>query len=107
MKSCISLIIAVAYSLSVHAAPAWYFGEITRVWYYNEDGFIVTLNSSGLSDCKYRYAYFKASVIGRDQERSLYSMALSAFHSGQRVGIVIDKQGSGEYCVAKSMDVRR
>lgn len=95
------------FAIPVYSAPAWYYGEITRVWHYNDDGFIVTLDSSDLSDCKHNYAYFKASIIGRDQEKSLYSMALSAFHTHQKVGIVIDKQGPGEFCDAKSMDMRR
>jgi hypothetical protein len=107
MKKCILLVVLSVIPVSVYSDPAWYFGEITRVWHYNDDGFIVTLNSSSLSDCKHNYAYFKKSEIGSDQKQALYSMALSALHTGIKVGIVIDKQGEDTYCLAKSMDIRR
>lgn len=75
------LFILLVASTGLQAAPAWYLGEITRVWHYGSDGFIVTLDSGVLSDCKHTYAYFKASEIGEAQEKALYSLALSAFHA--------------------------
>ncbi|MDM3872679.1 hypothetical protein QSV34_15105 [Porticoccus sp. W117] len=67
----------------------------------------MTFDSDDLNDCKYKYAYFKRSVIGDEQGKAVYSMALSAFHTGQTVSIVIDKQDPGEYCDALSMDMRK
>lgn len=96
------------FSQSVAAAPAWYFGKITRVWVYGDGGdFIVEFDSAGLADCEHRYAYFKAAKMGESQLKSSLSMAVAAFHAGSNVGLVIDKAGAGTTCHAMSIDVRK
>lgn len=43
MKKLTALTLLMALSSTSVAAPAWYYGKITRVWHYGADGFIVTL----------------------------------------------------------------
>ncbi|MDF1642714.1 MAG: hypothetical protein P1U80_00850 [Pseudomonadales bacterium] len=100
-------------STGSQAAGQWYTGSINRIWPHNGDGgFIVTFKPtaaglSSLDDCKHKYAYFYAGSIQPEMLKNSFSLALSAFHMGSLVGIVIDKDQNGEYCHAMSVDVRK
>lgn len=102
---CLVLIIGVNGALS---APAWYTGKINRIWPHdNSGGFIITFSSpSSLGDCKHNYAYFKSTDLDPKQLSVSFSLALSAFHSKSKVGVVIDKSLNDEYCHALSLDIR-
>lgn len=93
----------------VFAAPAWYLGTINRFWPNDPNGgFIITFTApSSLDDCKYSYAYFRTTDIQPDLLKNAFSVALSAFHAGSKVGVVIDKGPAGEYCNATSIDLRK
>ena len=93
----------------VFAGAKWYTGKIDRIWPYAKDGgFILTFSSSNTSPssidgCKYKYAYFKPPHIESDMLKNSFAIALSAFHSGAYVGVVIDKGQDGETCYALSL----
>lgn len=94
--------------LNSFAQPAWYHGEVDRVWPHDQEGgFIVTFTSDSLDDCKHNYVYFKPTFMQPEQLRNSFALALSAFHSNSKVGVVIDKGGVGEVCYATSIDVRK
>ena len=92
-----------------YSSPAWYQGTINRVWTDDPNGgFVVTYSgNTGLSDCRYGYVYFRPGNIQPDMLKNSLNLALSAFHAGSNVGIVIDKELNGEYCHAMSIDIRR
>lgn len=94
---------------SAFGAAAWYQGTINRVWTDDQDGgFIVTFDgASSLSDCKHSYAYFRSTSMQPEMLKNSLSLALSAFHVGSTVGIVVDKDLNGEYCHALSIDLRK
>lgn len=108
IKKALTVILLLNYS-SVFAAPAWYLGTINRVWPSSQDGgFIITFSTpSSLSDCKHTYAYFKSEYVQPDLMKNAFSVALSAFHSGSTVGVVIDKGPAGDYCYATTIDLRK
>lgn len=89
------------------ATSSWYYGKIDRVWRYNDDNFRITLGADDLDDCEHEYAHFNANRLGREHFDGLYSMALTAFVSNQRVSLVIDKDLDAPRCYVKSMDMRK
>jgi hypothetical protein len=89
------------------ATSLWYYGKIDRVWRYNNDDFVITVSSNELDDCEHGYAYFSANRLGREHFDGLYSMALTAFVSNQKVSMVIDKELDAPKCYVKSMDMRK
>ena len=95
-------------SQAASAQPAWYYGTVNRIYLYSS-GFVVTMNSGALDDCKYKYVYFKVSEIGDTQVDRAYAMVLSAQASGRTLGVVIDKSinGAGGDCLSNgSMDIK-
>jgi len=98
------LIVILFLPLTSYGQAAWYFGKITRIWHYGADGFILKFDSNALSDCKHNYVYFSQKRLGEAHKNATYSMALSAFHAGQKVGVVINKS-IGELCYAISLDM--
>jgi hypothetical protein len=107
MKKIQVFILLVCLNSSLMAIPKWYNGKITRIWHYNNDGFIIKFDSGSVKDCKHEYIYFKESLLGKTQKDSVYSMGLSAFHSNSKVGVVIDKTGTNQYCHGLSMDLNK
>lgn len=107
MNKFLLIIVVLASSMS-WSAPAWYTGEVNRIWPHdNSGGFIMTFSSpSSLGDCKHNYAYFKSAELDPKQLSVSFSLALSAFHSKSKVGVVIDKSLNDEYCHALSLDIR-
>ncbi len=104
MKKLILILLVLIQSLQ--AAPAWYYGKITRIWHHSADGFIITLDSTAVDDCSNRYVYISANHLGKEQKDALYSMALSSFHANSKLGIVIDKaKNVNGLCYAMSMDI--
>lgn len=83
-------------SIAAHSAASWYVGKVSRVALLRADGsFIVTLKSSALDDCQYKYAYFNSSSLGEQRMKHAYSMALTSLTTGVDMGIVIDKAKNG------------
>ncbi|MEX2964778.1 hypothetical protein [Microbulbifer sp. TYP-18] len=110
MKKLLSIAFLLALSSNAFAAPAYYSGTINRIWAQDQDGgFIITYEgtSNSLSDCKHQYAYFVSSVQSPEMLKNSLSIALSAFHAGATVGVVVDKDLNGEYCHALSIDLRK
>lgn len=107
MKKVLFIIAISLFSSAVFSAGAWYNGKITRVWKSHSSNFIITLDTAALDDCQYKYAYFREVDLGKEHLSALYSMAMTAFVSNQKVGLVIDKSLEGERCYAKSMDMRK
>lgn len=68
--------------------------------------FIVTMDSTALSDCKHKYAYFHRSVLGEQHYAELYALMLSAYATGSKTGVVIDKQGIDQECRVSSADIK-
>lgn len=102
------LTLLMALSSTSVAAPAWYYGKITRVWHSNAEGFILTLSGGVLDDCQHKYVYFVKANLGQDFKNVIYSTALSAFHTGQTVGVVIDKSANvNGNCFGLSMDMTK
>lgn len=108
IRKALTVILLLNFS-SVFATPAWYLGTINRVWPNDPyGGFIITFTApSSLNDCQYTYAYFRPSYIQPDLLKNAFAIAISAFHSGSTVGVVIDKGPAGEYCNATSIDLRK
>lgn len=106
MKKLLLILLIFTSQISV-AAPAWYGGKLTRVWKANANYFIITLDSTVLDDCKYKYAYFMRNELTQEHFNALYCMALTAFVSDQKVRMVIDKELNGDVCHVKSMDIRK
>jgi len=94
---------------SAFSVPRWYLGTINRVWPNEQTGgFIVTLSPpSILADCKHSYAYFQSSKLQPGLLNNSLTVALSAFHAGGTVGIVIDKDQNDGYCHATGIDLRK
>lgn len=88
------------------SVPAWYEGKLTRVWSL-DSLFVVMMDSTALQDCKHAYAYFYRSDFGDKHYGELYSLMLAAYATGDKVGMVIDKQGDGLECRIMSADIRR
>jgi hypothetical protein len=93
----------------VSAGPSWYQGTINRVLANGQDGsFIITFNSdSSLNGCKYEYIYFHSKDLQPEKLKSTFSLAISAYHTGSTVGVVINKGADGETCYASSADLRK
>ncbi|MEX2964779.1 hypothetical protein [Microbulbifer sp. TYP-18] len=109
MRKLLSIAFLLALSSNVLADPAWYIGTIKRVWVHDPDGgFVITYEgTSSISDCQYGYAYFTPINHGPDRLKASLSLALSAFHSGATVGIIIDKDANGVRCEATGIDLRK
>ena len=109
MKKILFAISLLLVTSSSFAAPAWYSGTINRLWTHAADGgFIITFEgTSSLANCKHKYVYFTSQKMQLALLNSSLSVALSAFHTNTKVGVVIDKTGDGEYCYASSIDIRR
>ena len=96
-------------SNNAEAEAKWYFGTVDRIWPYNQDGgFIITFTEpSSISDCAHGYAYFTADMLPPEMMKNSMSVALSAFHSEAKTGVIIDKGQPGESCLAKGIDLRK
>lgn len=105
MTKLLIILVGVFLSGQAYSAPAWYQGKLTRVWSMGS-AFIVTMDSTALNDCKYKYAYFHRSVLGEQHYSELYALMLSAYASGSTAGIVIDKKGLDQECRGSSADIR-
>ncbi|WP_413043833.1 hypothetical protein [Pseudomonas sp. YJ42] len=92
-------------SAQASAAPAWYFGKITRVWPMS-GALVVTLDSGVLDDCLHKYVYFPRAALGEKLYAEIYALALSAMATTNKFGVVIDKQVAGSQCNATSADMR-
>lgn len=92
-------------SPTASASNAWYKGVVTSVSLIVDDSFVITFNTTTLSDCKYSYAYFKAGQIGVDIAKQAYTMAMTSLVTGRIMGVVIDKNinGSGGECDTTGM----
>ncbi|OGQ53941.1 MAG: hypothetical protein A3J24_00605 [Deltaproteobacteria bacterium RIFCSPLOWO2_02_FULL_53_8] len=105
MKKLLIILAGVFLCGQAYSAPAWYQGKLTRVWSMGS-AFVVTMDSVALSDCKYKYAYFHRSVLGEQYYAELYALMLSAYATGGKAGVVIDKQGVDQECRVSSADIR-
>lgn len=91
-----------------NAQFAWYYGKISRIFMFN-GGFVLTMESAALNDCKHSYVYFKDSQLGEATVNRAYSMALSGQATGKLIGVVIDKaiNGVDGYCDSNgSVDIK-
>ena len=95
-------------SLPAFSAAAWYTGNINRLWPDERDGgFIITFSPpSTLSDCKHNYAYARPS-LQPERLKNSFALAMSAFHTGALVGVVIDKGQPDDYCYVLGIDLRK
>lgn len=99
-------ILSGVYSSVTHSAPNWYSGVVNRVALAGSDGsFLVTFNSSALSDCEWGYVYFNVSQLGLERVRNAYAIALISLSAGRSMRVVIDKDinGAGGVCNATGM----
>ncbi|MEM7763889.1 MAG: hypothetical protein AAF290_07380 [Pseudomonadota bacterium] len=93
---------------TANAAPAWYYGTVSRIYMYN-GGFIIRLNGTALDDCMHQYLYFRDSDLGETTVSRAYSMILFAEQTDREVGVVIDKaiNGPGGTCLSNgSVDIQ-
>ncbi|WP_298769062.1 hypothetical protein [uncultured Shewanella sp.] len=103
------LLLLLLTSVPISATSAWYLGTINRVWPNAQDGgFVITFSgNSSLSDCKHGYAYFLTSQLQPEILKNSLSVALSAFHAGSSVGVIIDKALHDGSCLATGIDLRK
>ena len=111
MKIILALVM-LATSFQALSVAAWYKGTINRIWPNEQSGgFIITYENertpSELSDCRHGYAYFRSVEHQPERLRAQFALALSAFHSGSKVGIIIDKAQNGDLCHAAGLDIRK
>lgn len=108
LKKIIVLLLLLS-SAPISATPAWYSGTINRVWPNAQDGgFVITFSgNSSLSDCKHGYAYFLTSQLQPEILKNAFSLALSAFHAGTTVSVIIDKALHDGSCLATGIDLRK
>ncbi|WP_020415403.1 hypothetical protein [Microbulbifer variabilis] len=108
MNKIFTLICLLVVGSNAASEPTWYRGEINRIWTYGQGDFIVTfVGNTGLSDCRHNYAYFTSADLHPEMLKSSLSVALSAYHTGETVGIVIDKDLNDDACHAAGIDLRK
>ncbi|MFA0813216.1 hypothetical protein [Microbulbifer epialgicus] len=108
MNKIFTLICLLVVSSNAASEPTWYRGEINRIWRYGQGDFIVTfVGNTGLSDCRHNYAYFTSADLRPEILKSSLSVALSAYHTGETVGIVFDKDLNDDACHAPGIDLRK
>lgn len=100
------ILLSLFYCCSAIADPLFYAGRVTQVWPSSE-GFLISMDTNVLDDCVHNYAYFKKESLGATHYNGLYSMVLSAFHSGDSVRVLIDKDENGNLCFALSARVKK
>ena len=105
MNKVVAVVGSLLVSAQVSAAPAWYFGKITRVWPMGS-AFVVTLDSGVLDDCLHKYVYFPRAALNEKLYAETFALALSAMATKNQFGVVIDKQGAGTQCNASAADMR-
>ncbi|WP_459924012.1 hypothetical protein [Desulfatiferula olefinivorans] len=77
---------------SAYAKNSWKYGHVTHIQTLGSDGsFMVYMdNETVKAVCQYQRVYFRVSDMGVERTKLAYSMALSAYLSGKRWGVVID-----------------
>lgn len=99
MKLFISIVFCL-FSLTLSAQNAWYWGNVTQIITIEDDGsFLVYVDNATLkSTCRHQRVSFKVSDMGAERTKAALSMALTAFSSGKRYGVVVDLPADNEVC---------
>lgn len=92
MEKLLLAVIVLLFSSSVSAGNAWYYGKVTSLQTFTEDGsFLVYLDNSEISaNCNSSRVRFTVSNMGAERTKSALSMALTAFTTGKEFGVVVD-----------------
>jgi hypothetical protein len=75
-----------------YAVNAWYWGKATQILTYGADGsFIVYVDNTDIGDvCFGSRINVLVENLGAERTKAAMSIALSAFHSGKSIGVVLD-----------------
>ena len=99
------LILMIILPIQAMAANKWYYGKVTQIQTSTSDGsFMVYVENNDIAEiCAYSRVYFLVSNMGAERTRLAFSLALAAYSSDKRWGVVIDMpETAGSTCLASA-----
>ena len=104
MKKIIISMVIMFLSANVHAVNTWYFGTVTQVITYQDDGsFMVYLDNQEIKNtCAYKRVNFTVTNMGAERTKAALSMAMTALVGGKQYGVVVDLPPQGSVCSVPS-----
>ncbi|AKE51277.1 hypothetical protein [Kangiella geojedonensis] len=105
MKKLILAVVITLLSSTGSATNAWYWGEVTQVMTFTDDGsFFVTIDNGDIAtNCNYSRIRFTVTDMGSERTKAALSMALTALTAGKQFGVVVDlDQTTSSNCYASS-----